>query len=323
MVTRFSLKLATLASDERYGSLSFSSYMDGSVSFLDPIISRACGAEVNYGELFAYCFRRFGYPNFGWDDHKELTCYLLTTPRKDMLLRVRPSVGSDADLCFQFLVPLGVTQRASQYGRRFRMAWQQRALDWQEQKGLPNWMPEWVSFYNNALRGCYFSGDIPEARSWRDCAEFRFPYGEPGSEIRRLTQRTVDFYKELHEGYALVEPYPDYAMRSADWQLWSDEDPLKPYADAAFVALSDLARTVGVRDQDINAYGLQEGPSKRSAKAAPVSGFPAGALGNVAPEEMAALHRKVLQLGKGNVKRGLTKALALLEAAVPTKPSKG
>jgi hypothetical protein len=38
---------------------------------------------------------------------------------------------------------------------------------------------------------------------------------------------------------------------------------------------------------------------------------------------MAALHRKVLQLGKGNVKRGLTKELALLEAAVPTKPSKG
>jgi hypothetical protein len=35
---------------------------------------------ANYATLFAYLWRRFGPPTYGWDDHKELVCYYLTTP---------------------------------------------------------------------------------------------------------------------------------------------------------------------------------------------------------------------------------------------------
>jgi len=45
--------------------------------------------------LFAYLFRRFGYPSQGWDDHKELVRYLLTTPMDKVFLEVRPYLGSD------------------------------------------------------------------------------------------------------------------------------------------------------------------------------------------------------------------------------------
>lgn len=44
-------------------------------------------------QLFAYLFRRFGYPNQGWDDHKELVRYLLTTPMDNVFLEVRPYLG--------------------------------------------------------------------------------------------------------------------------------------------------------------------------------------------------------------------------------------
>ena len=45
--------------------------------------------------LFAYLFRRFGYPNCGWDDHKNLVCYALTTPMPGLWLTVTPYLGDD------------------------------------------------------------------------------------------------------------------------------------------------------------------------------------------------------------------------------------
>lgn len=49
--------------------------------------------DICYGKLFAYLFRRFGPPMTGWDEHKEIACYFLTTPLDGVWLRV--VVGSD------------------------------------------------------------------------------------------------------------------------------------------------------------------------------------------------------------------------------------
>lgn len=43
------------------------------------------------GAQFAYLFRRFGYPISGWDDHKSLVAYYLTTPDPDIILWCNPS----------------------------------------------------------------------------------------------------------------------------------------------------------------------------------------------------------------------------------------
>ena len=51
--------------------------------------------ELRGCPLFAYLFRRFGYPNSGWDDHKDLTRYVLTTPMDNVFLEVRPYLGGD------------------------------------------------------------------------------------------------------------------------------------------------------------------------------------------------------------------------------------
>lgn len=51
------------------------------------------------GQLFAYLFRRFGYPNFGWDSDKNLASYLLSTPEKDVIFHVTPYMAGDCDTC--------------------------------------------------------------------------------------------------------------------------------------------------------------------------------------------------------------------------------
>lgn len=45
---------------------------------------------VEYGNLFAYMYRRFGIPQFGSDDHKEIANWYITTPDPAVALRVSP-----------------------------------------------------------------------------------------------------------------------------------------------------------------------------------------------------------------------------------------
>jgi hypothetical protein len=48
--------------------------------------------ETDYsGEMLMYLFRRFGYPVYGWDGHKSVVDYCLTTPDPDVMLWCKPS----------------------------------------------------------------------------------------------------------------------------------------------------------------------------------------------------------------------------------------
>jgi hypothetical protein len=46
--------------------------------------------KVDFGILFAYLFRRFGYPNYGTDSYKSIASYYLTTPMEDVYLWCDP-----------------------------------------------------------------------------------------------------------------------------------------------------------------------------------------------------------------------------------------
>jgi len=59
--------------------------------------------EINYGEAFAYLFRRFGFSAFGCDDFKDLVKYILTSPVEDTFLVVKPNTATD--ISFAYLVP--------------------------------------------------------------------------------------------------------------------------------------------------------------------------------------------------------------------------
>ncbi|MEY2341520.1 hypothetical protein AB4090_05340 [Acidithiobacillus sp. IBUN Pt1247-S3] len=327
------MEQADMAGKDWFG-LQFRTYMDSgksAVGLSDPIITSVCGDEIEYGKLFAYCFRRFGYPDRGWDGYKELVSYCLTTPHPDMVLRITPYVGNTSVISLQFLVERGTFMAIKAYAKRDRVAWEGRSLDYAEKQGLPDWMPEWVNIFNTEFRTvlipnvpyaenwrqavnfCFPYGEnlipnVPYAENWRQAVNFCFPYGENGYRPYELANRVVQFCKNLHDDYAQIEPWPAYYMRPADVKDWNDDDPLKPLAQAAMVALEDLRTPVGVRDQSINAFG-KVGSGCANVKAALSAGYPSGAIGNYAPKEFAELHEFILKLGKGNVKRGIKKVI--------------
>lgn len=53
------------------------------------------GAVLPFGQLLAYCYRRFGPPNGAGDNYKEIANYLLTTPMQGVFLMVsiRPATS--------------------------------------------------------------------------------------------------------------------------------------------------------------------------------------------------------------------------------------
>lgn len=311
---KFHMKQADMKGKEWRG-LSFRSYMDTGESLVylsDPIIASICGDDIDYGKLFAYCFRRFGYPDRGWDDYKELVSYYLTTPHPDMALHITPYVGNTSAISLRFVVEYEAGRTIEAYAQRDRHAWEKRLFDWAEEQGLPDWMPEWMEIYNAEYREAF--PEVPLADNWRQVINFPYALGEKGSRPYELTSRVAEFRKKLHEDYCKIESWPDYYKRPANVQDFNDDDPLKPFALAAIEALKDLRSPVGVRDQSINAFGEVES-GRADVKAASSAGYPSGALGNSAAKEFAELHGLILKLGKGNAKRGIKKIMSAVAAA--------
>jgi hypothetical protein len=309
-----SLSPATFQKGVRYLGLSFRSLIEGNLYSLDPILAEHCEEETDYGRLFAYCFRRFGYPNSGWDDYKELTNYYLNTSHPDMILRVVPYVGSNTDLQLRFMVTEAKQREVDAYARRAQKAWEDRALQWMEANCFPEWMEEWRAHCDTDEDMVEMFGRSPH---WKDSLRWMSmpPYGEADSRERMLSERANAFYKKWWADYGAVEARPAFEYRSADWRNWDDADPLKALAQAAHEALGDLRTPVGVRDQAIDAFG-EVNPDTAAVPAAAVAGYPSGALGNVAPVEFAELHKLIAALGEGDDRQGIAKATALLSEAV-------
>jgi hypothetical protein len=49
---------------------------------------------VEYGPLFAYMYRRFGIPQYGSDDLKDIALWYITTPDPAVALRIAPKPSS-------------------------------------------------------------------------------------------------------------------------------------------------------------------------------------------------------------------------------------
>lgn len=322
---RFSLRLAKLTPGVHYLGLSFNTYLQGDEFALgDPLIDFVCGPTMDYGALFAYLFRRFGYQNTSSDDYKKLTQYLLKTPCKDLILGVTPYVGSDTMLHFQFYVPRKLLDEIDAYARRDQTRWEQEAFDAAEERGLPSWMPAWLELAGMKIMG----GRAPYAQSdWSktihlmdtDYIPKDLPVDDPE---RHLVVQAQAFAEDLMERQRAVRPEPPRYERHLTRGVWLDDDPLKPIAEAAIAALKDLSRPVGVRDNSINAYGLVERDDplcRRSVERAAVAGYASGALANEAPKEFGELLGRVIRLGGGNYKKGILKALELLPEPKPRK----
>lgn len=86
--------------------------------------------DLDYsGEMTMYLFRRFGYPRYGWDSHKDVISYFLTTPDPDVMLWCKPSSG--LWLSFGF----GLRKAFARIAYRAEMTWRMRSPrvgEWEE-----------------------------------------------------------------------------------------------------------------------------------------------------------------------------------------------
>ncbi len=260
---------------------------------------------IDYGHLFAYLFRRFGYPNVGWDDYKNLVCYMLTTPLPNLFMRITPYVGDDVDLSFQFIATDADRKAVRLWEDADRIAWESRRLDWVEARGLPAWMPEWVEKCNEAVQRDF---GVP-VTTWRDSLHWAEMYLGHNRAPEGQFPEVVGFLKSMGE---FPEAKPGIRRRIGNVSEWADHDPLKALAEAAIAAMKDLSRPVRVRDCAINAYGRAD-ELPRQLKEPPVAGWPAGWLYNDHFKDMVDIGNAALKLGKGNMKRGLKKILAFVE----------
>lgn len=314
---RFQMRLAEFKEGIRYVGLSFRSFIEDPERkrvLSDPVISPIVGDSMDYGPLFAYLFRRFGYPNLGWDNYKELAKYVLTTPHPDMLMEVVPYAGGATCITFRFFVPREIEAAIKAYDERDVRAWEQRAFTWREQQGLPDWMESWIKLVNETLRPAW-GNTGPDVTDWRDSLSYAMPLGNPGSPHYDISKQADEFRQAIYVEYRKVEPEPSCVRRGEDWTQWDANDPLKPFVEAAQIALKSLHRPVRVRDIAINAFGQTEYSSK-VLKEAPVAGYPSGDIGNDAPKEFAELHGLILQLGKGNARKGIAKLMAAAKECV-------
>lgn len=179
-------------------------------------------AKGDWSSLMAYLYRRFGPPNSGSDDHREIARWRITTPMEGVHVSMFVKPGP-LSLIFHVDATRAVIDAyvAKAYERRAEMA--QRMHDWSVARfGEP--MPG----HGMKLKDLYATDPV----HYDDI-------------VRRQNERIAEYHRE----------HPDDHGRDRE----AGDADLVPIAEAARRAVRDLLRTVQVRDHDINALGDVDG----------------------------------------------------------------
>ena len=286
-------------------------------SFHDSIdIAReTLGENVPQGALFAYLFRRFGYPNRGSDPYKELASYLLTTTHPDMLLRITPYAGGDPAISFSFLVTHEAHIACRNWTSRQRDAHEMAFYDWAEKNDRVHPTAESAAD-SVGLQGW----PIPRALTgWRRVVpalrilgyKARRPHSSPDVE------KLLIWLHQADADYEAEHPRPDIEWRSASISEWDESDPLTPFALAMTHTLKDLQKAVWIRDCAINIMGpVDDEDVVDDVDYAEVAGYPSGAIGNEDPRGFADLQGLILGLAD-HPKDAIARAAEILSSASP------
>ncbi|MEX3983808.1 hypothetical protein AB4Y45_33020 [Paraburkholderia sp. EG287A] len=108
----------------------------GGVIWPGDLAEKVLGPEINFGVLFAYCFRRFGFPNMGGDDLKDIAIYSLTTPMPGVFLRVRISPTNASRLMFGYMLPWDLQREMLDEERATNLEFHKQFSAWRKNTGL-------------------------------------------------------------------------------------------------------------------------------------------------------------------------------------------
>lgn len=305
-----------LADKLKLSSVEFQIYTDNLNEHIDPVLAVLPTQVLDYGHLFTYCFRRFGYPNWGSDSYKDIAQWFMTTPHPDLVLCIRPSVLPEPYFSIYFLAAQDLGAASRNWERQDVDAWTERKLDWVEAQGLPEWMPELLASFSEQYKW-------PDA-SWRDVYRSYIATFTPRENCliklddgrdQTEDQDQLTSFAVLVDSYRQIEPRPAFRKRNPDISQWASDDPLTPLARAAIEALGDLATGVRVRDAAINAYGVLPYDADVEVVDEPaVAGLGVADMVNVAPEESVEIYQLARRLGDGDVKEGLARPIEIANA---------
>ena len=100
------------------------------------IAAEVFGRTLNFGVLFAYCFRRFGYPNTGSDADKSIASYDVITPIDGLFLSIIIKPISDPELLFGYVMTLDLRTILLAEKTARNKKWHSRFKKWRIAKGV-------------------------------------------------------------------------------------------------------------------------------------------------------------------------------------------
>ena len=95
------------------------------------LTERLLPMSLHVGDIMAYCFRRFGYPTCGWDDHKQLCNWIISTPLSGCVL----SVNANTAWTFSVILDKVLTKQLIVEQQADVLAWRIRFRAWALGKG--------------------------------------------------------------------------------------------------------------------------------------------------------------------------------------------
>jgi hypothetical protein len=235
------------------------------IFWLDKDAKEILDGNIIYGETFAYLFRRFGYPRFGWDDYKTLVHYYLSTPMDGVVLIVEPNAFG---ICpFGYLLRKDLDIKCYEEERKPITEWFDRLYTWVKKEHDKE-------FYD------VLGGDTEGIqKTWINWLSFSYPNitknGDVTKEIQseffniqwKLREKYMNLYKEIEntpKRNDKITDLPDTSIR-------------KKCYEALCTAIKDLLTPVNIRDVLINIKGhLDDDEWDNCIKYSSMSGYGIG-----------------------------------------------
>lgn len=240
------------------------------------------GDELDFGRLFAYCFRRFGLPNIGSDDYKDIANYLVTTPLEGLFLRIEIKAHCDPFLLFGYVVTQAIQHKLLQESAAAASAWRAKFKAWRDANGIA--LP---SDTNSAVSWVDERDQFKAAR-----ARFALETGEetidaavPGSVTREVEEAIKTALEDLKSPVAV-------------------RDSLFSAVDAAVELPADDENEDVDEDDDPDAEDPRIAPRHASA------GYFVPSAYMSQPKRFAEMNAKLLALGEGSLDRGIDRFVA-------------